>query len=75
MEPDPTITSKEGCTCWSCYYNRLDKPYLTAIMDGDPIVLFIICQKCGNKRCPHAGDHRYLCTNSNEPDQVGVLDE
>lgn len=31
---------------------------------------FIVCKTCGNKRCPHAEDHRYACTGSNKPDQV-----
>ncbi|MBW6637227.1 hypothetical protein KXT41_25380 [Salmonella enterica subsp. enterica serovar Weltevreden] len=26
---------------------------------------------CGNKRCPHANDHRNACTGSNEPGQEG----
>jgi hypothetical protein len=33
----------------------------------------ILCEFCGNKRCPHAQNKGLLCTNSNEPDQVGVL--
>lgn len=33
----------------------------------------IVCQKCGNKRCPHATDHRLECTNSNEPGQEGSV--
>lgn len=28
-----------------------------------------VCSECGNKRCPHAGDHRNVCTHSNEPGQ------
>lgn len=31
----------------------------------------ILCSKCGNKRCPHATDHRNACTGSNEPGQAG----
>jgi hypothetical protein len=31
----------------------------------------IVCAKCGNKRCPHANDHRNECTNSNEAGQPG----
>jgi hypothetical protein len=31
----------------------------------------IVCATCGNKRCPHANDHRNACTNSNEPGQPG----
>ncbi|RAY67993.1 hypothetical protein DP185_16410 [Enterobacter hormaechei] len=32
---------------------------------------FVVCPVCGNKRCPHANDHRNACTGSNEPDQEG----
>lgn len=31
----------------------------------------ILCPSCGNKRCPHATDHRNACTGSNEPGQKG----
>jgi len=30
-----------------------------------------LCKGCGNKRCPHAADHRHACTGSNEPGQPG----
>lgn len=33
--------------------------------------LFIVCPDCGNKRCPHANDHRNVCTGSNDPGQQG----
>jgi len=33
--------------------------------------LFVTCAKCGNKRCPHATDHRLECTKSNDPGQKG----
>lgn len=33
----------------------------------------ILCPTCGNKRCPHASDHRLSCTNSNEPGQPGSV--
>lgn len=32
---------------------------------------FVGCAECGNKRCPHATDHRLACTNSNESGQPG----
>ncbi|MEC5375554.1 hypothetical protein [Pseudocitrobacter sp. MW920760] len=32
---------------------------------------FVVCPDCGNKRCPHANDHRNTCTGSNEPGQEG----
>ena len=31
----------------------------------------VVCPTCGNKRCPHANDHRNTCTGSNEPGQKG----
>lgn len=30
---------------------------------------FVVCDFCGNKRCPRASDHNNACTNSNEPGQ------
>ena len=30
----------------------------------------ITCEICGNKRCPHALNHRNDCTHSNEPGQI-----
>lgn len=35
--------------------------------------VMILCDKCGNKRCPHATDENYDCTNSNEPGQEGSI--
>ena len=32
---------------------------------------FVVCPECGNKRCPHANDHRYACGGSNTPCQEG----
>ncbi|MDT7481763.1 hypothetical protein RQM43_18245 [Citrobacter portucalensis] len=32
---------------------------------------FVVCPDCGNKRCPHANDHRNACTGSNEHGQAG----
>ena len=29
------------------------------------------CPTCGNKRCPHATDHREPCSGSNDPGQLG----
>lgn len=33
----------------------------------------VVCATCGNKRCPHATNHRNACTNSNESGQVGSV--
>jgi hypothetical protein len=39
---------------------------------GFPSVM-IVCSICGNKRCPHAENHAYECTGSNEPGQIGSI--
>lgn len=33
----------------------------------------VVCPTCGNKRCPHASDHNYTCTSSNESGQPGSV--
>lgn len=35
--------------------------------------VMVLCPDCGNKRCPRAEDHRFECTGSNEPGQVGIV--
>lgn len=47
------------CSCGTC------RP--VTFTDGR----FVVCSECGNKRCPHANDHRHACTGSNEPGQEG----
>jgi hypothetical protein len=34
---------------------------------------FIVCDACGNKRCPHATFHGHKCTYSNAPGQEGSV--
>lgn len=36
---------------------------------------FIVCETCGNKRCPHATDRALECTGSNDPGQAGSFYE
>jgi hypothetical protein len=49
----------KNCHCEACHDLRDVERYL------------ILCPKCGNKRCPHAENHKYKCTSSNELDQIG----
>lgn len=51
-----------GCQCEACYPFDYSDPMS---------IRMIVCAICGNKRCPHATDHRNACTNSNEPGQKG----
>lgn len=53
------------CNCEACV--PMGNPF-----DGTAAnIRMIVCATCGNKRCPHATDHRNACTNSNEPGQKG----
>lgn len=53
------------CGCRDCIRRRgLPEP-----------MRMIVCPKCGNKRCPHAGDHRFRCTYSNAPNQIPEVAE
>lgn len=46
-----------------------------SILDTLPLssARMILCENCGNKRCPHASDHRLACTGSNDPGQDGSV--
>ena len=58
----------DGCGCRTCRYARHElTPWGFPIDTG----MMIVCDKCGNKRCPHAMDHRHDCTNSNALGQRG----
>jgi hypothetical protein len=50
------------CGCRICLKERKEEAWW-----------MILCPKCGNKRCPHATDHRHECTGSNDPGQVGSV--
>lgn len=57
-----------------CPCNRCANEAVAADGGGpfDPrLVQMFLCPTCGNKRCPHATDHRLACTGSNEPGQEG----
>lgn len=72
---------------WSCQeYVELER-FQEAVSGNSPVIpgcscltcrpltfsdsRFVVCPECGNKRCPHANDHRNACTGSNEPGQEG----
>ena len=54
----------KGHDCLQCFEDAGDRPRI-----------MILCPTCGNKRCPKAENHRYKCTASNEPDQVGQFED
>lgn len=63
--PTAAETAPSQCCCYECNKDRTVHgfPYASTHM--------ILCPTCGNKRCPHATDHRHACTGSNEPGQAG----
>lgn len=59
-------SSDDGqCGCSRCWHDRRAAMDEAAMSAADLIVRpFIVCDLCGNKRCPHATDHRLTCTGS-----------
>jgi hypothetical protein len=55
------VSGSLPCGCLKCYPNVF------------PNMRFNVCPICGNKRCPHASDHNYECTNSNNVGQTGSV--
>ncbi len=62
--PQPAATDR-CANCLTCLDGQT--------MAGLPVsvIRMVVCPQCGNKRCPHASDHRLACTGSNEPGQPG----
>lgn len=58
------------CQCRQCLRDRKEE---SPPGSGWPVEMtrMICCETCGNKRCPHATDHRHPCTGSNNPGQPG----
>lgn len=67
----------DTCGCYRCAKEHAHANPLPAAemwLGGlvDPrMQRMVLCSVCGNKRCPHAADHRNECTGSNEPGQAG----
>lgn len=59
------------CGCRRCMDERGNGVTVMGMFLPESGYTFVVCAICGNKRCPHANDHRLDCTDSNEPGQVG----
>jgi len=59
LVPEQADAASAQCWCQTC------RPITIEDMR------MVVCPVCGNKRCPHANDHRNACTGSNEPGQPG----
>ena len=62
---------KNNCKCRQCLRDRNEGNVIAGVFFPAELRTMILCQKCGNKRCPHAADHRNKCSGSNEPGQKG----
>lgn len=58
----------EGCPCFRCTAEQISKRPVAERL----IYPMVVCDTCGNKRCPHAEHHDNPCTGSNEPGQPGA---
>lgn len=71
----PLPVPRSDCSCRQCVRARdaQDGGVESGLGFRMPTELtrMILCPICGNKRCPHANDHRLACTGSNEPGQPG----
>jgi hypothetical protein len=56
----PPMDPRPGCGCRACSVEMYDDR-------------MYCCAECGNKRCPHATDHRLACTGSNDIGQLGSV--
>lgn len=61
------------CGCITC----LNESGIKCPVMGIPIsnTFMVLCPSCGNKRCPHATDHKNECTHSNTSGQKGSIFE
>lgn len=71
-------TDGKVCGCYTCSRRvgeviAVSDPHadMATRISNNPVNRMIICETCGNKRCPHATDHEEECTGSNEPGQEG----
>ena len=75
LEEVPTVTLDgmreahgiEGCGCFTCVdevISKRESPY-------DMMYPMVVCEECGNKRCPKATYHNNECTKSNKSGQPG----
>ncbi len=69
MTEEEVLAEDAACQCWKCYLQRAGaNPEILGI------AVFRTCPLCRNKRCPKNKDHRFRCTGSNEPGQMGELE-
>ena len=61
----------ERCDCRACLRERNEGATVAGVWMPAEVLRMVVCAQCGNKRCPHATDHRNACTGSNDTGQIG----
>ena len=59
------------CPCLRCRNERHEGTVILSVFVPVEATMMIVCEICGNKRCPHSDDHRNKCTGSNATGQPG----
>ena len=68
------MTTRAECQCRQCLRDRHEGvEFAPGVFLPAEVLRMVLCPTCGNKRCPHATDHRHGCTGSNEPGQAGSV--
>jgi hypothetical protein len=65
------LRAAKPCECYRCLTERNTTVTIGSMTFPITATRMVVCDTCGNKRCPHGTDHRLACTDSNEPGQVG----
>lgn len=68
-----SLNDRDLCGCEACVTERIDANPAPAFRGPTTPGWRYACETCGNKRCPHHGDHRMDCTGSNATGQVGSV--
>jgi hypothetical protein len=71
LEGLSAILRHRPCECYRCLTESGSTVSFGPLTVPITATRMVVCETCGNKRCPHATDHRHACTGSNEPGQPG----
>jgi len=69
VQPEPAAAAVQAPAAPKAKQVRMDWSEQERALLAD--CRMVLCPTCGNKRCPHANDHRNACTSSNAPGQPG----
>lgn len=68
----PAPETPKQCGCIQCLRDHDERNPCMPSLPAETGRM-VVCAICGNKRCPHATNHRHECTHSNAPGQHGSI--